>query len=157
MDGASPARAPEIRTVGALEGLSLVTPLLGAHWQEVGKFKELTQVKPRLEQYQALDEQGAFLGLIAEAGSEVVGYSANFFVHNMHYADLYFCQNDVLYVTPGYRKGRLGLKLIEETVRIAKQRGAKLMLWHAKEDTALHALLPRLGYEVLDVIHAKRI
>lgn len=153
-DGSRQARVIE---VGALEGYHLVEHLLVKHWEEIARFKEISAIKPDLVRYQGIEDDGRFLGLVAMFGDEVVGYSANVFAYNMHYSDLHFCQNDVLYVVPEFRLGRLGLSLIRETVRLAKQRGAHLMLWHAKDDTPLNALLPRLGYEILDVIWAKRL
>lgn len=146
-----------IRSVGALEGYREVEPLLHQHYEEIAKFKDLSVVKPDLERYGAIDAQGRFIGLLAEHEGEVVGYSANIIAQNLHYSDLTYCQNDVLYVAPEHRHSRIGLALIRQTVRCAKDKGAQLMLWHAKEKTTLNALLPRLGYEVLDVIWAKRI
>lgn len=146
-----------IREVGALEGLRLVTPLLERHFQEIAKFKDISTVKPDVERYEMIESQGRFIGLVAELGDEVIGYSANFILMNLHYSDVRFCQNDVLYVVPEHRKSRAGYLLMKFTVATAQERGAQLMLWHAKENTALNTLLPRHGYEVMDVIWAKRI
>lgn len=150
-----------VREVAALEGYHLVERLLERHWDEIAKFKEITVIKPDLTRYQRADEEGRFIGLVAECschhGPEVIGYSANFLGQNLHYSDVRFAQNDVLYVMPEHRRSTAGARLMAETIRLAKSKGAQLMLWHAKENTALNALLPRHGYEVMDVIWAKRI
>ena len=137
-------------------GYAEILPMLAAHQAEVGKFRDLSPIDPDLGRYQAAEEAGKLLAILARQDGITVGYSVNFLLLNLHYGTPY-CSNDLLYVRPGMRKGRVGLRLISETVMRARARGARLMLWHAKEDTALNALLPRLGYEVLDVIHAKRI
>ena len=146
-----------ISDVGAIEGYELVKDLLPAHFEEVARFKEISVIKPDLPRYAAADFENRFIGLVAHIGTEIVGYSANFLTHNLHYMELSVCQNDVLYVLPAYRKGRVGLSLIRGTVRRAQLRGIRLMAWHSKPDTPLNKLLPRLGYEILDVIWAKRI
>lgn len=154
MDGGSRV---EILEVGALEGYELVKHLLPRHYEEVAKFKDISAIKPDLPRYEAADQAGRFIALVAKVGPDILGYSANFLNTNAHYSDLAFCQNDVLYVVPEARKGRVGLSLIRETVRRAQAAGSQLMLWHAKDGTPLNALLPRLGYEILDVIWAKKI
>jgi GNAT superfamily N-acetyltransferase len=65
--------------------------------------------------------------------------------------------NDVLYVHPDYRKSRLGLSLIKATESLAKSKGAQVVLWHAKPNTSLDTLMPRLGYGVQDIIYLKEI
>jgi GNAT superfamily N-acetyltransferase len=155
MDGGS-ARV-QITRVGAIEGYQLVKDLLPRHYEEVAKFKDVSLINPDLDRYEAADRNGRFIALVATVGSDVLGYSANFLNTNLHYSDLLFCQNDVLYVVPEARQSRVGLSLIRETVKLARAAGARLMLWHAKEGTPLDALLPRLKYEVLDKIWAARI
>ena len=49
------------------------------------------------------------------------------------------------------------MRLIKETERMAKERGVQLMLWHAKPNTALEKMMPRLGYGVQDIIFSIQI
>ena len=156
MDGAQHA---EVREVSFDEGYPLVEPYLRAHYEElaVPAFRDLMTIKPALERYRQAEREGRFFSLVVLIGDAVVGYSANFLANNLHYSDLLYCQNDVLYLSPEWRKSRLGLTLINRTVTAASMRGAKLMLWHAKYDTALDKLLERLGYTIMDILRAKRI
>lgn len=64
-------------------------------------------------------------------------------------------QNDLLFVAEEHRKTRVGLDLIRETEKQAFARGAEMMLWHAKENTSLSILMPKLGYSVQDIIYSK--
>lgn len=146
-----------IREVGTDEGYRLIAPLLQRHYEEIGKFKDIWEVDPELEAYQVMEAKGRLLALVAFLDNEVVGYSITFLAFNLHYKGTMIAQNDLLYVVPERRGSSLGLRLMRETITHAKQRGAKLMQWHSKLDTSLNTLLPKLGYEVLDVIWAKII
>jgi GNAT superfamily N-acetyltransferase len=135
----------------------LVASLLQDHWEELAKNKRIMVLKPDVEAYRAMEESGRMITLIAYEGEEIIGYSATFLVRHMHYADLITAMNDVLFVVKEHRHGRTGLQLIRETERVAKERGAQLMIWHAKQDTALEAILPRLGYNVQEIMLSKEL
>jgi GNAT superfamily N-acetyltransferase/quercetin dioxygenase-like cupin family protein len=132
--------------------------LLHAHWDEVAKNKAVMVLKPDRARYEQLDEAGALLCIAAiDPDGEIVGYSVSFIGPHIHYADLITCNNDVLFLRADLRASRIGMRLLSETERVAKARGAKLMLWHAKEHTALATIMPRLGYGVQDIIFSKEI
>lgn len=132
--------------------------LLVAHWTEVAKNKQVMVLKPDMAKYLQLDAQGALLCLAAiDPDGEIVGYSVCFIGPHIHYADLIVCNNDILFLRDDLRPSRLGLRLMKETERLAAERGARLMLWHAKEETALAKILPRMGYGVQDIIFSKQL
>jgi GNAT superfamily N-acetyltransferase len=130
--------------------------MLAAHHEEIARFKQFA-LEPDLERYGRLEDEGRLITLLAYVGEQCVGYCCSIVQNNLHRKALVFCQNDVLYVAPAHRKGRIGLLLIRETIHRAQTLGAKLALWHAKPGTALNELLPRMGYEIMDVIWAKAI
>lgn len=132
-------------------------PLLADHWREVAKHRDLMVLAPDWAKYEEIEAAGGSIIFGAYVGDRMVGYSIAFAGTHLHYAGLVSCSNDVLYVAPEYRKGRLGLQLIYETERAAAERGAKIITWHAKEGTALAKLLPRIGYGVHEVIYSKRL
>lgn len=132
-----------------------VWPLLAAHWEEIARNKDVMVLAPDAERYQALEDLGMVIALAAYDGGAIVGYCVTFVVKHLHYAGLTYATNDVLYVHPDYRRGRTGLRLIRETERLAKERGARLVLWHAKEGTPLVSIFSRLGYTVQDIIFAR--
>jgi hypothetical protein len=132
-------------------------PLWIEHRDELSTDKELMKVKPDVERYEELIEQGRVFSLALYRGDDLVGYSINFLTTSLHYSDVKFFQNDVLYLTPEERKGRAGLKLIKATEEIGKAVGAHMMLWHAKYDTNLEKILRRWEYKVQDIIFSKRL
>ncbi len=140
------------------EELPRMGALLAAHWDEIARNKQLVVLKPDAERYRLLEQAGALLTIGAfDENDKMVAYSVNFIGHHLHYADLVYAENDVLFLAPAHRKGRLGLRLIKETEQRAKARGARMMVWHAKQDTSLERLLPRLGYGVQDVLFSKEV
>ena len=132
-------------------------PLLQAHRDELATHRHLMQLAPNWDAYRALENTRALLAVLAYHGEELVGYSANFIGPHLHYSGLRYCQNDALFVAQGHRGGSLGGRLIRETERMAKERGARMMTWHAKPGTTLEKLLPRLTYGVQDIIYSKEI
>lgn len=147
----------DIRPTTYTEVATKALHLFEEHWQEVALNKALMVLKPDEAKYLQLEETGAFFGLAAYDGDEIVGYSGNFIGTHMHYAGLRYCNNDVLFVAKGHRASPLGLRLIRETVAEAARRGARLMLWHGKQDTPLADLLPKMDYKVQDVIYSREL
>lgn len=131
--------------------------LLREHVDELATHKHLMVLNPDVDRYEAMEEAGVLFALFAYDGDDIVGYSVNFVARNLHYSDLVYAQNDVLFVRQTHRNGRLGLQLIHETERVAKRHGARFIVWHAKPNTALNDLLPRLGYGVQDIMHSKEL
>lgn len=152
----APSGAGDIRVIPVAQGLA-ATALLEEHWQEVALNKDLMRLKPLPKVYEALEASGKLLSLGAFVGDELVGYSATLVVPHLHYGDLIYANNDVLFLAARHRHSSLGLRLIRETERQAKLRGARLMCWHAKPGSALDALLARKGYAVQDIIYSKEL
>lgn len=129
--------------------------LFKEHYEETALNKSVMKLLPNWEKYFALEQAGMILCLGAFLGDECIGYSINFFTNHMHYKEMFYLQNDLLFVAEEHRKTRVGLDLIRETEKQAFTRGAEMMLWHAKENTSLSLLMPRLGYKVQDIIFSK--
>ncbi len=150
---------PDFRIVETTvsDKLAVLLPLLHAHRDELATAKHLMQLAPNVDAYRALENTQSLLALVAYRGEEVIGYSISFIGPHLHYSGLRYAQNDALYVAPAHRGGRLGLNLIRKTEALAKARGARMMLWHAKLDTTLEKLMPRLGYGVQDIVFSKEM
>jgi len=131
--------------------------LFEEHYEEIARNKQIMKLKPNYELYEALDSTGWLFIYVAMQGDVCIGYSMNIMVHHLHYADLRIAQNDILFVKKEFRGGRLGLRLLKATEDYAKSEGCKLMLWHAKENTALANLLPKLKYGVQEIMYSKEI
>lgn len=135
-----------------------VEDLLKLHWDESSRNKHVMVLKPDWDAYLNLDKLNRLVTLLAvDNNDEIIGYSCNILSQHIHYADLSVAYNDVLFLHPDYRNSSIGLKLIKETEKKCKERGAQLFLWHAKQNTALDAILPRMGCKVQEIIYSKEL
>jgi GNAT superfamily N-acetyltransferase len=132
-------------------------PLFEDHWEEVARNKELMVLNPDIEKYRMTEKAGKLVCLFAYLGDEIVGYSANIIDNHLHYADLVVAYNDVIFIPKEHRNISLGSTLIKETERVCKEHGAKMMVWHAKENTALSNILPFMGAKVQEIIFSKEL
>lgn len=130
-------------------------PLFEDHREELTTNKALMQLAPDMPRYIACEQAGAFFVLTAREDGRLVGYSANFIAQHLHYSALRYANNDLLFLAKTHRKGSLGLRLIRETEREAKARGAQMMVWHAKENTNMDAVLAKTGYRVQDIMYSR--
>ena len=125
-----------------LEVKEEVQQLLQDHWLEVAKHKELMVLDPDWEKYQRLTDEGTMFSLVLRRDGVVVGYSANLIGPHLHYKGLTVAINDVIYVAPAYR-GTAAVRLMAKTRQVAKLKGARAVLWHAKPGTSLSRLLQK--------------
>lgn len=151
--------------------------LFKAHYDEIARNKRVMQLRPDWQRYLALEEAGtllclgAFIGVgtheptcdpdedcsCGAAPGVLVGYSVTFIAKHLHYSGLTYAQNDVLFVSQEHRKSRVGLELIYATEQAASAAGARLITWHAKQNTALERVLQHLHYGVHEVVFAKEL
>jgi GNAT superfamily N-acetyltransferase len=148
------------REIIASEWIDRAWPLLEEHYAELATVPDIMLLKPDVERYQTLEAAGnlfaiGMFDIHGDNGETLVGYSVNIVCTNLHYGDLLMCQNDLLFVRKSHRRGMTGMRLITATERAAKERGVKMMLWHAKPGTTLDRMLPRLGYGIQDVIYSQ--
>lgn len=140
-----------------LQDIEHSAKLFTAHYAEVAKNKDLMVLSPDWERYAYIEQSGKLLVLGAYVDGELVGYSVNFVDYHLHYSGLKVCSNDLLFVHPDFRQSPLGLRLMKDTKRHARFYGCALMLWHAKEGSALDQLLQRKRLPVQDIIYADKL
>ena len=151
---------PTIREILISDYLADLGPLFAEQQAEIGEDKAIglsLVPDPDLERYEMLDEIGLGMALGVFDGEEIVGYSSNLVAPSLHYRGLMVCQNDAIYLHPAYRKGTLGLRLIRETERFARERGADMIVWQCKPNTSLHALLARGQYGLQDLVFTRSL
>lgn len=147
----------QIVEIKVTENLERALPLIQAHYDEIARNKRVMVLKPNAEAYKFLEDKGAVLAYAAIDGAEIVGYSVSLVSPHLHYADLVYANNDVIYVAPSHRHAGVGRALIARTEEDAKARGARLVCWHAKPDTALADILRDMAYGVQDIIFSREV
>lgn len=131
--------------------------LFSPHYNEVAKNKEVMILNPDYKKYFTLEGLDKLLIFGVFFKGQLVGYSLNIVDTNLHYAGLKVCQNDLLFLLPEHRASTAGLRLIKITETFAKAHGCKLMLWHAKENSALDKVLQAKHYPIQDIIRSKQL
>ena len=123
-----------------------VEPLLELHYQELTHHKDVIKLDPDWARYTEMEHAGAFHIFTARDDEQLIGYSAFFLNHHIHYRHTVVAQNDVLYLHPDHRNGMTGIRLIKNSEREMKALGADKVVWHCKYSNDLQQILQRLGY-----------
>lgn len=128
-----------------------------AQHTEVSTNSDLFTINPNLNVYRQMEKAGSLLTIGAWDDGLLIGYSINFVLPHHHSMEVIHCSNDLLFVHPEYRRGRTGLKLISETERLAKKRGAHIVFWRANPGTALEKIMSALGKKVQETVFYTRL
>jgi len=135
-----------------------IRPILELHWREVARYPDIP-LQPNWTAYehlQALDILRIYTG---REDGRLIGYSI-FVVHkDLHYSTSLTADEDLLFLAPEYRKGRVGLQLMQFAEAELTAEGVQLVKRRTKVAERLNfgALLERMGYEPIDVIYGKRL
>lgn len=138
------------------ERIGTITDLMREHWLENESEVAPDGPKPIVEAYAALEASGGISAFGAFDGENMVGYVVCIVARHHHYG-FAFAQHDVLFVSHAYRSSGLGLRLIRRAEEDARERGARMMVWHAKPGSALERIMSRRGYAVEDVMLRKEL
>lgn len=152
--------------------LSEALPLLAAHWAEVAHYPDIP-LNVDVDAYLTADECGIARCFtvrtsqmhrqrlhnggqqITEAGV-LVGYAVYFVRANAHYKQSIQAVQDVIYLHPSVRGGT-GYKFIAWCDEQLRDEGVQAVYQHVKEAHNFGKLLERQGYELVDLIYAKRL
>ena len=150
----------DIREILISDYLADLGPLFAEQQAEVGEDRAIglpLVPDPDVERYTMLDDTGMTLALGVFDGDEIVGYTNSLISPSLHYRDVTICQNDAIYLRSDYRRGTLGLRLMRETERLARERGADMIVWHAKPDTNFERVLSRRKYAIQETVYTRAL
>lgn len=133
-----------------------IGPLLQAHWREVALYQDAVPLAPDMDRYRGLEKAGKLVVVAARDDARLIGYSV-FLLHNhLHYMTCRVASNDVLFLSPEYRKGTTaGVRLVRESERMLTLLGVNRITWHIKPANDWSAILERLGYDLEEKIMGK--
>ena len=132
-----------------------IKPLLENHWQEVANYKDKVPLKPDFNKYQTLEKNKVLVIVTCRDNEKLVGYSIFFLSKHLHYTTCLVASNDILFLDKTYRKGRTGIKLIQESERLLKNMGVNRIIWHIKPKNNFSPILIRMGYIQEEIIMGK--
>jgi GNAT superfamily N-acetyltransferase len=133
--------------------LDEVKPLLDLHWHEIAHYQDIP-LEPDYDFYVTCSDIRFFT---ARDGDRLIGYGLFFVSHNKHYSRSVYAVQDILFLHPDYRGGRTGVDLIRFCDQELKREGCQVVCQHIKAAHNFGPLLERLGYELVDLIYAKRL
>lgn len=128
------------------------------HWGETEKHRHDVDFNPDYGRVMELDYQGRYLTLVVretETGVMVGNYA--FVLEKCAQTQLPSAYEDVLYLAPEVRRGRLGVAFIKYGEEVLKHLGVRDVTVSAKTITKLGPMLQRLGYEQVGALHNKRL
>jgi GNAT superfamily N-acetyltransferase len=132
-----------------------VMPLLELHYKEIAHFKDI-KLNPDFESYEKLERLGSLRTYTArDQQSRLVGYAVFFIRHNIHYKESLQAVQDIIFVHPEQRG--FGRRFIEWCdAELAKEK-VEAVYHHVKAAHNFGPMLERLGYQLVDLIYARRL
>lgn len=127
-----------------------LAPLLSLHWEEIARHRDEIKLNVDWATYLELDALGILHITTARCDGRLIGYVINFVTPHLHYRDWVMANNDILFVHPDYRKGRVFLKLLNYTEQLLADRGVKNLYIHMKTAHDFSPILERLGYTEIE-------
>ena len=128
-------------------------PILEKHYLEIAHYQDI-ELNPDWDFYLSAPQVRVYT---VRKDRELIGYGVFFLGPNRHYKQSIQAAQDILFVHPAYRFGRIGYRLIAFCDEQAKAEGAQAIYHHVKAAHDFGPLLRRQGYEMVDVIYARRL
>lgn len=130
-------------------------PLFEKHYKEISHFQDI-DLAPDLEQYRKLSDIGFLKCFTARSeSSELIGYSFFFVKHNLHYKKSLQAVNDIIFIDK--EKRGFGAEFIAWCDLQLKEIGCQVVYHHVKASKDWGPMIKRQGYELVDLIYAKRL
>ena len=130
-------------------------PLLNSHWEEIAVNKDKIRLNPDWEAYESLEEQGKLKIFTARDGERLVGYFVVIVGVNIHYKDHLFASNDIIYLSPEYRRGFTGIKLIKFAEGCLKKDGVSVLTVNTKVHQPFDKLMDFLKFRKVERVYSK--
>lgn len=133
-------------------------PTLMLHWRELALYQDAIPLEPDYDAYSRFCAAGAMKVFTARKDGVLVGY-ANFIIapHHLHYRHRW-ANNDIIYVHPDHRNGRVGVGLIRYVEKALREEGPIVINIETKEHSPdLASLLTLMGYDGVSRGFSKRL
>lgn len=138
-----------------VDAWSEMTPLIRANHAETGVLDE-REFAPDFDRYQHLEASGIARLFTIRDGMKLVGYAVFLVVPHLHYPDLQWALQDVLFVLPEHR-GPRAIRFIRWTDEELKADGAHIVYRHVSKGRDYSRTLERLGYTAAETSFIRRL
>jgi GNAT superfamily N-acetyltransferase len=134
--------------VGEMEKLFLL------HYEELCVTKDFP-LAPDYDAYRRLANAGMLRCITVRADEEVIGYAIFIVQPHLHYMTCKTAFEDIYYIRPDFRKGRVGIKLFKYAEEVLKRIGVNRVIMHTKIHMDNSKLFEYLGYKWTDKLFTK--
>lgn len=131
-----------------------IYPLFLKHWEEIAHYKNIP-LEPDFDKYKEIEAVGMLRIFTAREEGKLIGYCVYFINHNLHYKSTIQALQDVLFVQKDKRG--FGMKFIKWCDEQLKKEGVNVVHQHIKKAHNFGPMLERIGYELVDLIYARRL
>lgn len=129
-------------------------PLLEAHFDEVGVYKEFT-LDPEWNTYSCLEDEEDLVCYTVRDNGKLVGYVVYIMHPSLHYKDETFAEMDVIYLDPNYRGGTTAAQLLMDAEDYCYNHGATMITMRMKVYLAFETLAKDLSYDKMEYVYTK--
>ena len=134
-----------------IEELRELFPL---HYEELCVTKDFP-LAPDYIAYKRLADAGMLRCITVRADEEVIGYAIFIVQPHLHYMTCKTAFEDIYYVKPEYRKGRIGIRLFQYAEKVLKSAGVNRIIMHTKIHLDNSKLFEYLEYKHSDKLYTK--
>jgi len=115
--------------------------LIAEHWREIAVWQDIP-LDPEWPMYEALEKsQRLFIYTVRTDNGKLVGYAVFLLRNHLHYKKHIWALNDIVFVHPDYRDGRIGRRLVQFWEQDLKARGVHVVHVNVK-----------IGHPALDLV-----
>lgn len=146
-----------------------IEDFLALHWEEVESDQAVNPLAINWPAYRDLERSDVLRIFLLRRSDRLIGYSVWFVQPLLHHSLTRWAVCDLLYVDPAERRGRTGVFLIIESMRLLKEDGAKVVnisvkrrrepsdLGYSRGRDTVGKLLSRLGFDLAEEVWVKYI
>lgn len=130
--------------------------LLAGHYEELSVTKQY-ELKPDFAVYREYDKRRAAKVILCKCDGAIIGYIVFFVTPHLHYLDCLLAVEDIYYLKPEYRKGRIGLKMFKFAESYLESIGVNMVKYSTKVHSDNSALFEYLGCHLTEKVFLKSL
>ena len=132
--------------------------LIAAHWVEIAVWPDIP-LDPDWSGYENLEKAGMLvIYTVRNETNQLVGYAVFFMRKHLHYKSHSWAANDIVWVHPDYRDGKIGANLVQFWEQDLQARGIHVVHVNVKvAHPALGLVLRREKYKTVESGLEKRL
>lgn len=128
--------------------------LFPLHYDELCVTKEFP-LEPNWEAYKFYAERRMLRVITVRSDGELVGYMVFVIAPHLHYKSCLTATEDIYYLRPDMRAGRIGIRMFMYAEEVLKRIGVRRIVMHTKVHSDNSRLFEYLGYRATDKVFSK--